>query len=104
MDPSGIITLAVTTAGVLLALAAIYGTVMCSMPDILAGRVACTSDDPLHYPDDEDDNLIILLVLNAQMENAAAAAAALCAEKLLISVHLFGMNVGQWYIKPRSMT
>jgi hypothetical protein len=87
-----ITTIAVTTAGVLLALGAIHSDVPFTVSDILEGRLR--REDSFFSQDAEEDDTSTFLVLRAQAEDAAAAIAALYGEGLLTDLHLYGMNVG----------
>jgi hypothetical protein len=100
-DEAAIAALAVTTAGVLLALASIKGAVDCSISDIILGAPNSRArSDPAS--DNEDDDVARLVGLLANEESAAVAA--LFGEGLLTNMQLFGRNMGDWYILPRSLT
>jgi hypothetical protein len=105
---NSIATIAVTTSGVLLALASLHGAgVSCSIADILELQTSGRSRESQQVSgldDDDDDNIAAFFAVRAQQEKGAAAAAALYGEGLLTNMELFGMNVGQWYVKPRSLT
>lgn len=105
MDPATTAALAVTTAGVMLAIASIHGSVSCSLEDILEGRAASyASRDTFFIVDDDEADDTAFLAARMEMEDAAAVVAALFEEEHLTNVQLFGANVNEWYVKPRSLT
>jgi hypothetical protein len=105
MDATTGAAIAVTAASLLLAIASIYGTVFCSVDDVVNGRAASVASKEAYFvPDDEEEADMDFLAAKMGMDDAAVVVAASFGEDALTDVQLFGSNIGQWYVKPRSLT
>jgi hypothetical protein len=54
--------------------------------------------------EDSEEEDMAYLAVKMENDNAAAVVVALFEGEVLTDVQLFGSNVGDWYIKPRSLT
>jgi hypothetical protein len=109
MDPArgaSIAAIDVTTASLLLAIASVHGSVFCSVDDILQGRASSYSSRATYFSvdDEEEEEEMAYMALKMENDDAAAVVLALFEGEVLTDVQLFGSNVGDWYIKPRSLT
>jgi hypothetical protein len=109
MDPArgaAIAAIAVTKASLQLAIASIHGYVFCSVDDILQGRASSSSSRATYFSvDDEDEEEEMeYMALKMESDDAAAVVLALFEGEVLTNVQLFGSNIGDWYIRPRSLT
>jgi hypothetical protein len=94
-----------TTAGIMLALAAIHGPVKHDISHILQGCASSIRDNYCLSLDDEvQDDMITITALRGSMQDASAVATELSCGNAASDLCLLGMNVGQWYLKPRSLT
>jgi hypothetical protein len=109
MDPArgaAIAAIAVTIASLLLAIASVHGSVFCSVDDILQGRASSYSSRATYFlvDDEEEEEDMAYMALKMENDDAAAVVLALFEGEVLTDVQLFGSNVGDSYIKPRSLT
>jgi hypothetical protein len=97
--------LAVTTAGIMLVLAAIHGPVKHDISHIFQRCASSIRDDYFLSLDDEvQDDMITFAALRGSMQDESAVAIELSCGNVASDLRLLGMNVGQWYMKPRSLT